>query len=1123
MMTDGSGGPPSVEENLRAAICLLVLIGERPQDLDELLSRDERIDERSGDENDENLPIRATSAKTNVYTTASDADMDFEDSLEDLAEDLETIDVDENKDKQSYLTELRDRVLDRLAETLARFKSDPEGNRGFPLGSKHVSSTMMVVYNQPTRVKFLCAKNEGLDQEDTTEDTDFLDSWRKCMECISTSGPAAEHAKASLFTLVLDYQQPRISYYLKKLQEAFEVEKEPKLPQHSSKATLSETSLRELRNVRRRTWVDDNGNVFEIPVNSSTGAVAESETVVSGDSLRNINEEVSAIFDKIDKLCKLNVANDAAAQFTDSQASLLKELMSATLGLWKSVRHQSAIKTRLRNRFRNVQQGLKRQKTVITSLMFLCRVYLGVVTFIDAAERMPMFQSIECVPVPVLPQQSHHDPSRKTPLEVVKSLGITVMGDGWVDYLQRQATKGYFHRLKKQKRHMHAEIQILYRHDAVYTPKNESFYVHRYIGCSKRCCLLCYLFILAHGGFKVRGTHETTTHRWELPAMFSTAGSNVKFRSATENMFHTIITILQNIFRKSYPLTRVELLAQSSAALSTAQTVLDSELDHMEKSQLDMRRMMMMPMVANDAVLVFNVPEKPGFAYVAGGTLGKGREMSLQEAELYKENHIRSKMGLERREEMPPKRESTPRTCRRCRRPSSLRCSACRMSYCSKPCQRKDWKRHVFVCVVRNRPDEFDRLGMILSRRLCMLRDKAARSQLLVDLFSDDDLCRTFGFINCLDSGEVANLLCIYGNMTHIFKCNINRTGIGGGNLGDFVEAWARAHQANMGASSECHCIPWFLEKRAAGFDIPNWEGQYVYQGLGVRVAERVFALPPAAEDPTPLSLSESAVLSLYAHLSRRFNNVPDVYSSEWVNFGFCFCTNRDQRISLACSYIELAESGASLGEIAKAWETSSLSRLMNARGIETSSFEEDGIRFQRPDIDEFGIYRLMAEVSHAVSGRFCDCFRRKGHCHPEHETHLSRESDGDYGFHGTNAWERWQLLNFYHHVFQLPGFDAHKMQQARQHPDREKLEGYLDSLVPDFRRKMGNMYLADVMFPKLKGRVLFPHGRPHCYCVVHDVLAPEGLDWRVSWQIRNSLRQENFEEGEEDDTLDSR
>lgn len=110
-------------------------------------------------------------------------------------------------------------------------------------------------------------------------------------------------------------------------------------------------------------------------------------------------------------------------------------------------------------------------------------------------------------------------------------------------------------------------------------------------------------------------------------------------------------------------------------------------------------------------------------------------------------------------------------------------------------------------------------------------------------------------------------------------------------------------------------------------------------------------------------------------------------------------------------------------------------------------------------------------------------------------ETHLSRESDGDYGFHGTNTWERWQLFNFYKHVFGHQDFDARKMQEAKRHPDKDKLDQYLDSLVPDFQKKIVNMVLGDIMFPKLKAGVKFPNGRPPCWCVMHNTVAPEGLD----------------------------
>jgi hypothetical protein len=105
---------------------------------------------------------------------------------------------------------------------------------------------------------------------------------------------------------------------------------------------------------------------------------------------------------------------------------------------------------------------------------------------------------------------------------------------------------------------------------------------------------------------------------------------------------------------------------------------------------------------------------------------------------------------------------------------------------------------------------------------------------------------------------------------------------------------------------------------------------------------------------------------------------------------------------------------------------------LMQSRRLDLSFFEANGILFHRLNLEERGIYRLIAEINHTLSGQFCYCFMSKSYCHPKFETHLSRESDGDYGFHGTNTWERWQLLNFYKHVFSRPSFDAWEMQEAK-------------------------------------------------------------------------------------------
>jgi hypothetical protein len=172
-MASASAASYSIEEDLRAAICLLALIAKRPEP-----------------------QITSDICTEGLYSLEIDKpEEDPEEEPEgESEEELEIGDIDEGGGYETRLATLRDKVLDRLAETLARFKSDPKGQRGPAIDPKHVSSTMMIVYHQPARVKLLCAKNEGLNQGGTAEDTEFLDSWKKCMECISKIGEAIRSA-----------------------------------------------------------------------------------------------------------------------------------------------------------------------------------------------------------------------------------------------------------------------------------------------------------------------------------------------------------------------------------------------------------------------------------------------------------------------------------------------------------------------------------------------------------------------------------------------------------------------------------------------------------------------------------------------------------------------------------------------------------------------------------------------------------------------------------------------------------------------------------------------------------------------------------------------------------------
>jgi hypothetical protein len=152
----------SPQNNLHAAICLLKLITARPANLDELL-----------------IDVKEPVAEN---TSSSDEAEDDTEGLEDI--EISSTDDEKNRD----LGTLQNKVLDRLAEILARYKSNPKGGKGSILDPKHVSSTMMIMYGEENRVKILCAKNEGLAQGNSTDDIDFLNSWKACMERISRAG-----------------------------------------------------------------------------------------------------------------------------------------------------------------------------------------------------------------------------------------------------------------------------------------------------------------------------------------------------------------------------------------------------------------------------------------------------------------------------------------------------------------------------------------------------------------------------------------------------------------------------------------------------------------------------------------------------------------------------------------------------------------------------------------------------------------------------------------------------------------------------------------------------------------------------------------------------------------------
>ena len=157
----------SLNQDLEDAVCLLALITSRQPDLAQPLVPAESLHDGTGDDSD---------------------------GLQELGI-LSVIDIDH--DEQYAIGKLRDQVLDRLAETLARFKG---ATRGRSTDAKHVSSTMMVFDEEQRIRKIICSKNEGLDKADE----DFLDKWTTCIKAIATKGELMLRTTALDLTSIFD-------------------------------------------------------------------------------------------------------------------------------------------------------------------------------------------------------------------------------------------------------------------------------------------------------------------------------------------------------------------------------------------------------------------------------------------------------------------------------------------------------------------------------------------------------------------------------------------------------------------------------------------------------------------------------------------------------------------------------------------------------------------------------------------------------------------------------------------------------------------------------------------------------------------------------------------------------
>lgn len=384
-----------------------------------------------------------------------------------------------------------------------------------------------------------------------------------------------------MFDLVFEHQQPRIMTYLTWLRRAFQL---PKSTTRTSetRADAFTAGLRSQPVLRTRTWVDHTGQQLKIPMTHTAQAIQASDWTLTNNSVKIAENDASDLFATIEKLCQVDSA--------DSERELLKLLMTDTFRKWRTLRSQSAVKSYLHRRFAHWQ---KERKDVEKALLFLSRVYSCPHTFVEAAKRISSFRSVDCVPIFHRSSKSQH-PRRgvpKSPLDIVQQLGLSVTQPAWLKYLDQNSSKlATLRREKYRKPCMHAELQALCHYN-LSLRHDEKWLIHPYIGCSRRCCFLCYCYILTCGGFGVRGTHETIIHRWEMPQLGLTEDieQDEGVLDATKLFFNVLKEVLKSLLTRPFPLHHRDLLPQSSYAMSSATIFLETEMASWDRPQAELR------------------------------------------------------------------------------------------------------------------------------------------------------------------------------------------------------------------------------------------------------------------------------------------------------------------------------------------------------------------------------------------------------------------------------------------------------------------------------------------------------------------------------------------------------
>lgn len=344
-----------------------------------------------------------------------------------------------------------------------------------------------------------------------------------------------------------------------------------------------------------KTWNDSAWKGYAFPTKSNACKSGElSNTQLKTDeSSEELDTITASVFRQVLKSClRPNMEFDPE----------LLELIKSSYILQTNVKSRAFFRKHFCQHFGLAFGAAKR---ALRALLFICRFYSAVSTFVEAASRISTFRTTSFVFVHCFDQRMNGDrgTSNQAISEALVSLGVSANRDliaaRFKQVIEDPATrknlehahqgKGdvvkivdeVFHKSRSKRCHVHAEIQLVDDYENRQNESTAKWRVHPYIGCSKLCCYLCHTFLRHHGVFQSRGTHWKVKTQWMVPTVLQCQPVAATFERTVHRTYREVSEHVRSIMKGEEQPYNKPMRADSTVDLTTAATSSSQEASDM--------------------------------------------------------------------------------------------------------------------------------------------------------------------------------------------------------------------------------------------------------------------------------------------------------------------------------------------------------------------------------------------------------------------------------------------------------------------------------------------------------------------------------------------------------------